>query len=112
MQVEKDGCTKRSSPGRGETEEAEADDRGQDETGGRERRRQGQTAEGRGGAGRGGGEGREPPQRDRSCWIEKTELETRATPRVHQRGYSPAGGGNAEGGLEAKDEEGNVKERN
>ena len=25
MQVEKDGCTKRSSPGRGETEEAEAD---------------------------------------------------------------------------------------
>lgn len=51
MQVEKDGCTKRSSPGWGETEEAEADDRGQDETGGRERRSQGQTAEGRGGAG-------------------------------------------------------------
>ena len=64
----------------------------------------------RGGEGR--GEGWEPPQRDRSCWIEKTKLETRAAPRVQQRGYSPARGGNAEGGLEAKDGEGNVKERN
>ena len=56
-----------------------------------------------GGAGMGGGEGREPPQRDRSCWMEKTEVEPRAAPWVQQRGYSPAWGGNAEGGLEAKD---------
>lgn len=51
MQVEKDGCTKGSSPGPGETGEAEADDQGQDEMGGRERRSQGQIAEGRGGEG-------------------------------------------------------------
>lgn len=50
MQVEKDGCTKGSSPGPGETGEAEADDQGQDEMGGRERS-QGQIAEGRGGEG-------------------------------------------------------------
>ena len=42
---------KEKQPWLGETEEAEADDQGQDETGGRERRSQGQTAEGRGGAG-------------------------------------------------------------
>ncbi|OWK13379.1 MOG [Cervus elaphus hippelaphus] len=32
MQVEKDGCTKRSSPGQGETGEAEAEDQEEDET--------------------------------------------------------------------------------
>ena len=48
MQVEKDGCTERSSPGRSETGEAEAEDPEADETGGRERRSPGQTVEGRG----------------------------------------------------------------